>query len=239
MTRMPGRMNCRYVARRPGDRPAEHVREHQREQHRRHRHVDQLLGNVLDLQHRRASRTSARRRSGAGARRPRARGERLAQRDVGARLEAGSGSCVDAHAASVFVSSAGVAGQREEHLVEARLPEREVGDADAGARRAPRRPAPPGRRPRTTADSAAGSASRWTAPSSRASTRSASRPLVGVEQAHVQRARADRCLQLGRRALGDRPGRDRSPRCRRRAGRPRRGTACTTGSSCRRRRARG
>ena len=51
--------------------------------------------------------------------------------------------------------------------------------------------------------SAAGSGSSWTAPSSRARIASACGALLGVEQAHVQRAGADRRLQLAGRALGD------------------------------------
>ena len=77
---MPGRRYCEVVARRAGDRAAEQVGEHQQEQDRRDRHVDQLLGDVLDLQHARASRTSAAAASAAGARRARRRGERGVQR---------------------------------------------------------------------------------------------------------------------------------------------------------------
>ena len=60
-----------------------------------------------------------------------------------------------------------------------------------------------GRRRRTATDSAAGSGSRCTPPSSRAQELLGLGPLLGIEQAHVQRARADRGLELARRALGD------------------------------------
>ena len=142
-----GQDELQVRARRPGDRPAEHVREHQREQHRRHRHVDQLLGNVLDLQHRPPA---ERQRGGeeAGARRPRL--EESALRSATSALVSGRCGCVRRCSCGLLIpSSAGVAGQREEHLVQARLPEREVGDARRRRATAPRRPAPPGRRPRT------------------------------------------------------------------------------------------
>ena len=92
-------------------------------------------------------------------------------------------------------------GEGEEDLVEARLPQREVGDPDADR------------------DS---SATAWAArsPSAHDADRAAGRiqvdrverlrqdalglrSLVGVEQAHVQRAGADGGLELARRALGD------------------------------------
>ena len=64
----------------------------------------------------------------------------------------------------------------------------------------------------------------------RARARASGRSL-GVEQPHVQRARPTDAL-AGRACPRRSPCRGRSRRSRRRAGRPRRGTACRAGSSC-------
>ena len=52
LTRMPGSRNCRYSCGRAGQRAAEQVREHQHQHDRERGHVEELLGDVLDLQHR-------------------------------------------------------------------------------------------------------------------------------------------------------------------------------------------
>ena len=238
-------MNCRYSLGRARDGAAEQVGEHQQEQHRRDRHVEQLLGHVLDLEHAAPAEGQARRDSALG------RGGRSRRASSAVRCRLGAGRLrrvarwwsAAAHAATpavvVLGVLGGVAGQRQEHLVEARLAEREAGDRDA--RRATARRSPP-----TPASASAHRhrqrgrvGLRWTCAELARAARSASRALIGVEQPHVQRAAADRRLQLRRRALGDHACRGRSRRSARRAGRPPRGTACTAASSCPGRRARG
>ena len=95
-----------------------------------------------------------------------------------------------------------VAGEREEDLVEARLAEREVGDptparASSATASAARSASAHG------ADSAAGSGSRWTVAELARQHALGLGALLGIEQAHVQRAGADRRLELAGRALGD------------------------------------
>ena len=211
----------------------------QHEHHRRDRHVEQLLGHVLDLQHpapaeRRAAAERRSRAAGAGSRRapcgapPRRRRSRA--------RSSGGGRC-----------SCGL-------LL-----------LDGVARRPAPRPGGRSARGRPRRGSAGRARSRRSATPDRASSATASaravgvgarrrqrrrvglevdraelareqalglRALLGVEQAHVQRAGADRRLELAGRALGDHLAVVDHRDARRRAGRPRRGTACRAGSSC-------
>ena len=76
------------LAGRSGDRAAEHVGEHQHEHHRRDRHVEELLGYVLDLQHP-SPPEGHRRRRGARPRRARGGRERLPKRRLVGRTRPG------------------------------------------------------------------------------------------------------------------------------------------------------
>ena len=90
-----------------------------------------------------------------------------------------------------------VASQGKEHLVEARLAEREVDEGDAGAGElADRRAARSGSGTRDREGRGVGLEVHWLTPSARVRTRSASPPIVGIAQPYVERARADRGLEL-------------------------------------------
>ena len=180
------------------------------------RHVEQLLGDVLDLQHpapaegeRRPTARSARGGRGAGRqsgvaqrRRPR---RRAVRRRCGRVVGHGGLARRRSTRPPAVGCLGGVAGEGQEDLVQARLAEREVGDADA--RRATARPTRlrrPGRRRRTRADSAAGSASSCTRPSStRASTCSASSRWSGSSSRTCSAPAPTDAFSCARRALGD------------------------------------
>ena len=188
-TKTPGRMYWQVLVGRALHRAAEQVGEHQQEEDRRDRRVEQLLRDVLDLEHAAPGERAA---GGEGARRRRAlaRDERGLQRLLAQRRD---GLVGDGR------SRRRLPGEGEEDLVQRRLAEREGRDGDArratssasasAARSASgaRARARPGRSPAT-------------APSRRSS--AASR-CSGSASAHVQRAAADRRLELARRPLGD------------------------------------
>ena len=122
---------------RAGERAAEQVREHHREHDRRDDHVEELLRHVLDLEQRPPAEGQ---HVGDGARRLRPPVRRQHPAEI---LADDQGIARVAHSAASFrIAVRGrtvavgrlrrVAGEREEHLVEARLAEGEFGDRDAG-----------------------------------------------------------------------------------------------------------
>ena len=181
------------------------------EHHRRDRHVEQLLGDVLDLEHaapaegeRGGERRSA--RGGRGVEESALRtaaslGGRRGRRGVSASVLMLPAPARRASSSSLVLGR--VAGQGQEHLVEARLAEREVGDPRrrrASARRPPRRRGRRRRRPRTAPrDRARGGRAR----ARRASTRSASGRCSGSSSRTCSAPEPDRRLELAGRALGD------------------------------------
>ena len=184
---MPGQEELEVLAGRAGDRAAEQVGEHQQEQHRRDRHVEQLLGDVLDLQHPAPAEGQARRqraRRAAARAAARARASAVGRRPASALARSSAGAQCRAPRSPSSVLGR-VAGQRQEDLVEARLAEREVGDARCPAResaatrlgararrRRPRPTAPRGRarawtRRRARARARRSASARWSGSSSR------------------------------------------------------------------------
>ena len=193
---MPGSRNCRYSLGRAGQRAAEQVREHQRQHDRERGHVEQLLGHVLDLQHRPPAERQ-RRRPGRSAAAGVRRGDQHRAERLGDGVSAVGRSVVLVAVAHAGIRprrcSAGLAGEGQEHLVEAGLAEREVVDGDAGAR--PARPAPCGllggarrRRPRPARSAPPGRTRAATV----ASERAAEHPLGRARAAPASRSRTCR-----------------------------------------------
>ena len=116
------------------------------------------------------------------------------------------GDVVGDHAASsvrvVVVVLGRVAGEGQEHLVEARLAERELArSCTPSAASSATASAAPVRRRRTARTAPPGRPRGGRCRARRPAARSASSALLGVEQPHVQRAAADRGLELRGRAL--------------------------------------
>ena len=165
-------------------------------------HVEQLLGDVLDLEHPAPAEGHRRGERGSPARRSRA-----SSASAWRRSRRRASSCrrlLDAPRPSGSAPRR-VAGEREEHLVQARLAEREVGDARCPPRRAP----PPRSRAAVGVRARRGERRRvglevHVAPSSRRSTlpRPSGR-CSGSSSRTCSAPRADRRLELPRRALGD------------------------------------
>ena len=194
------------LAGRAGDRAAEQVREHQHEHDRRDGHVEQLLGHVLDLQHR-APAERQRRRQRAGGRGGARRSRRAAWRH-GDACRRRRRRALTLHARlrpPVSVSSSAGWPVRARNT-SSRLgwpSEKSATPMPARASAATPRRAAIGVGARR-AVSAAGSASRLTGAERASRARAAaSARCSGSQQPHVQRAGADRRLQLARRALGD------------------------------------
>ena len=118
----------------------------------------------------------------------------------------GGHACCSSRVAGTASRLGGVAGEGEEDLVEARLAEREArATRDAGPASSPTAAAPPSASAQAT-DSAAGSAlERHRRRAAAAAPAAAAGRCAGSTQPDVQRAGADRGLELRRGALGDDP----------------------------------
>ena len=197
----------------PGQRPAEEVREHQHHHDREDRHVEELLGHVLDLQHGPPAEGQRRRqRARAGAAAPgRPAGRPGSPRPVRRARRPRVSAVVGAVLMPPPPLLAGVlSGEGEEDLVQAGLAQREVvhGDPRSG-------PAPPapgrlfGRAPVGAAPAdRGGQRHRVGVQLHRRVERERQHPLglgplPGVAQPQMDGAGADGRLQLALRALGD------------------------------------
>ncbi len=225
-----GEQELDVVAGRPGERAAEHVREQQREHDRRDRHVEQLNRDVLDLEH-----AAPAERAGAGRRRGRAGRSPDSQRGDGPARAPGCArrSVLDgAHAGDLLllgVVLGRTAGEREEDVVEARLAEREVGDAGCRAHeRGERLRRLVGARGTLHATAPAGSVASSTPSPSTGDDRGAAARSPGSTSRKCSALLPDRGLELAAACPPRSRARGRSPRSGRRAGRPPPGTGCVS-----------
>ena len=191
-TRIPGSRSCRYSLRRAGQRAAEQVGEQQHEHDREGRHVEQLHGHVLDLEHGPPGEGERRRPAADGvggpvARRPPSEGGLGDGRLRRLRWAVTSCRCPP-RSVSVCVSSAGWPVRARNTSSRLGWPRR---TRRPRCRRRPARRAPVGvarcrrRWPRAPRDRTRG------APASPSARRAAARrrPAARVAQPHAQRAR--------------------------------------------------